>query len=112
MKARSRADGQADWERLKAQDDDLHADSNSALTRLRLLAAPKVVAAAEQLHVDDHRLTDLAYAGFTTPSPQEDATFSRARATNRAAKEAFFDAARAGLGLGQAKKTDSQLWST
>ncbi len=89
----------------------VHDDHNAALTRLRLLASPRIVRAAERLHVDDHHLTDLAFARFTVPTTNDEESFREARDANRQAKDAFFAAARTDLGLGRAGKIDPQLWS-
>jgi hypothetical protein len=110
MKARARPDGRGDWENLAAVHRGVHDDHNAALTRLRLLASPRIVRAAERLHVDDDRLADLAFARFTVPTTDDEETFRGTRDANRQMKDAFFAAARTDLGLGPAGKIDRQLW--
>jgi hypothetical protein len=57
MARRRCGDAPAEWTDLTGRDRDLHGEHNDRLTRLRLLANPQVVQAAEDLHVADDEVT-------------------------------------------------------
>jgi hypothetical protein len=90
----------------------LHDRNNDQLTRIRLLASMKIVRAAEDLHVSDHAVAEIAQASSGRPSEDELARFEAARDRNRQTKQLFLDAARHGLGLEVGTKLDERLWGT
>ena len=91
---------------LRIQEDQLHTEYDSLITRLRLMGVRDVIDAAETLHVRDNQLVDLGWA-----SDIEFKVFEEKREQNRRAKEAMLGAARATLGLEPMAVIADQYWS-
>jgi hypothetical protein len=106
-----RTRGTSDLDELRTREDQLHAEYDSLITRLRLLAAGDVVDAAETLHVRDNQLVDLGLASDAEASDSEFNVFEEKREQDRQAKEDMLRAARASLGLDPAVVIGDQYWS-
>jgi hypothetical protein len=74
-----------------------HDRQTDVLTRLRIIAPPAVVEAAEALHKVDHRVADTALASSAVP---DNDTWQRLRQDQSSAQSAFVDQARRSLRLG------------
>jgi hypothetical protein len=105
-----RTRGTFNLDELRTRQERLHAEYDSLITRLRLLAARDVVDAAETLHVLDNQLVDLALTNDATASDTEFNIFEEKREQNRQAKEQMLRAARATLGLDTAAVIADQYW--
>lgn len=75
-----------------------HAVQTDALTRLRLVALPAVILAAEALHECDHDVRDAVFARETLPSLEE---WTRLRAVQNSARDHLLNTSRRTLGLGK-----------
>jgi len=94
--ARRQADEAADLDEYRRQAAEAHGRQTAALTRLRMIAPPTVVAAAEALHEADHAVVDAALDESGLPA--EDA-WKQLRTMQWSARSAFVDQARRSLGL-------------
>jgi len=83
-------------ERLRTAVIATHDLQTDTLTRLRLLAPSRVVAAAESLHQADHELVTLCFIELVTQSEAIDAR----RTLIRRARQQFLESARSTLRLG------------
>jgi hypothetical protein len=99
----------AEWTDLTERDRDLHGEHNDRLTRLRLLANPRVVQAAEDLHVADDEVLSVALATTAAPDAAEETAIVDLKQADQIAKKHFFDEARRELGLGPAAEFGTLL---
>jgi hypothetical protein len=96
---------------LREEEYALHLEYDSMLTRVRLLAAANVVAAAEKLHLYDNELVELAdLKTDQKPSETDVSAFEGKREQNRRAKQHMLSAARATLGLDPAAPIGDSYW--
>lgn len=97
MRRRSRGDLTTEDRAAAAE---AHAAGISALTRLRLMAGPDVVEAAELLHMADDTGSDMVLSQAEVP---DEATWSALVGERRALRDRLLSAARRELGLGPAR---------
>ena len=101
----------SDLQALRGAVVEAHDRQTGTLTRLRLLAPPAVVSAAEALHEAEHDKADACFLGLI--SDEDLATLLR---DGRAARERFLTAARGSLGLTEAAaithRHEGRQWET
>jgi hypothetical protein len=84
---------------LRGQENERHVEFDGLLARLRLIAEPGAIAAAETLHSLDNQLVSLGLASDDAPSDEDVNSIAAQRDQNRVAKEAMIKAARTNLRL-------------
>jgi hypothetical protein len=105
------AEPTVELESYQSEETVLHGEHDRLLQRLRLLAPPSAVMAAEALHLGDHALLDPVLDPKMLWSDQASEAFEVERQHNRQLKEQMVDAARAALGLGKGKGIDDRFWN-
>ena len=97
-------------DKLRNQEDLIHTEYDSLITRLRLLAAKGAVEAAEILHSRDNELVNLGLMSDGAASDADFDIFERKRDQNRRAKEDMLSAARVTLGLDPVVTIADRYW--